>query len=448
MSEETRSPHTTTDHGRRSFLKRSAAATAGLSAGLMGSTNFAYAAGSDVVRYGLIGCGGRGTGAARDCAKAAEGTELVAMGELFEDRLDQSKEILKEVIPGSYRVTDETSFTGFDAYQKVIDSDVDLVLIAPPPGFHPMHLRAAVEAGKHVFVEKPAGVDPPGIASFVESGEIAKEKGLSLVTGTIYRRQPSFVEAVRRIHEGAIGEITSAQAYYLTGSIWLRERQAGMSDMEWQCRNWYYFDWLSGDHIVEQFVHNMDVHHWVFGELPERALATGGRLQRVDPSYGHIYDHFSVDFEYGNGAHMHAACRQMENTERLVSNRFVGTKGVAELNPDGSEIRTHDGEVIFQKSKGEINPYVTEHADLVRSIREEEPLNEAEEIAGSTMMAILGRESAYTGQALTMEEVRASQLDLMPEAFAFGEMPVPPVPVPGQTSLNRTMKKVAASAQG
>lgn len=431
---------------RRTFIKQSAVATAGLSAGLMASGNFAYAGGTDTIRYGLIGCGGRGTGAARDCAEAAEGTELVAMGDLFEDRLDQSKEILQEVIPESYKVTERTSYTGFEAYRHVIESDVDLVLIASPPGFHPMQLRAAVDAGKHVFLEKPAGVDPAGIESVRVSGRKAEEKGLSIVTGTIYRRQPNFVEAVERIHDGAIGQLLSSTAYYLTGSIWLRPRKPGMSDMEWQCRNWYYFDWLSGDHIVEQFVHNMDVHHWVHQGLPERALATGGRQQRVDPSFGHIYDHFSVDFEYASGARMHAACRQMENTETQIANRFVGTEGVAELNPSRSVIKTHDGEVLFEKEKGDVNPYVTEHTDLIRSIREGKPINEVEDITGSTMMAILGRESAYTGQHLTMEALRASGLDLMPETFAFGDMPVPPVPTPGVTTLNRRSPQEAGEA--
>ena len=431
---------------RRSFIKKSVAATAGLSAGLMASGNFAYAGGSDTIRYGLIGCGGRGTGAARDCAKAAEGTELVAMGDLFEDRLDQSREILKEVIPDSYKATEQTSYAGFEAYRHVIESDVDLVLIASPPGFHPMHMQAAVDAGKHVFLEKPAGVDPAGIASVRASGKKAEEKGLSMVTGTIYRRQPNFVDAIQQIHNGAIGELLSSTAYYLTGSIWLRERKPGMSDMEWQCRNWYYFDWLSGDHIVEQFVHNMDVHHWVHQGLPEQALATGGRQQRVDPSFGHIYDHFSVDFEFADGAHMHAACRQMENTETRIANRFVGTKGVADLNPTRSVIKTHDGEVLYDQEKGDVNPYVTEHEDLIRSIREGEPINETEDIAGSTMMGILGRESAYTGQHLTMEALRTSGLNLLPDTFEFGSMPVPPVPTPGVTTLDRRSPKKSSAA--
>lgn len=427
----------TEDHSRRSFIKKSVAATAGLSAGLMASGNFAYAGGSDTIRYGLIGCGGRGTGAARDCAKAADGTELVAMGDLFEDRLDQSREILQEVIPDSYNVTEATSFSGFEAYRQVIESDVDLVLIASPPGFHPMQLRAAIEADKHVFLEKPAAVDPAGIESVLASGQMAAEKGLSIVTGTIYRRQPNFVEAVRQIHDGAIGELLHSTAYYLTGPIWLRPRKPGMSDMEWQCRNWYYFDWLSGDHIVEQFVHNMDVHHWVHQGLPQQALATGGRQQRVDPSFGHIYDHFSIDFAYSDGARMHAACRQMENTETRIANRFVGTEGVADVNPTRSVIKTHDGEVLFDMEKGDVNPYVTEHEDLIRGIRAGTPINEAEDLAGSTMMAILGRESAYTGQNLSMEALRASGLDLLPDTFAFGDMPVPPVPTPGVTTLDR-----------
>jgi predicted dehydrogenase len=342
------------------------------------------------------------------------------------------------VIPERYKVTEETSFSGFEAYRHVIESDVDLVLIASPPGFHPLHLRAAVEADKHVFLEKPAGVDPAGIASVVASGQLADEKNLSIVTGTIYRRQPNFVDAVAHIHEGAIGQLLGSVANYLTGPIWLRERKPGMSDMEWQCRNWYYFDWLSGDHIVEQFVHNLDVHHWVYQDLPDRALATGGRQQRVDPSFGHIYDHFSIDFEFANGAHLHATCRQMENAARVTSNRFFGTEGVADLNPTSSVIKSHDGEVIYQADKGEVNPYETEHTDLIASIREGEPINEVEDLTGSTMMGILGRESAYTGQHLTMEELRSSKLDIVPKTFAFGDMPVPPVPTPGVTSLNRS----------
>src|SRR5690606_1738495 len=239
----------------------------------------------------------------------------------------------------------------------------------------------AVEAARHVFFEKPSNVDVAGYHSVVDSGRMAAERGLSPVTGTTYRRQPSFVEAIPQIHASAIGPIDVAQTSYLTGPIWLRERQPGMSDMEWQCRNWYYFTWLSGDHIVEQFVHNLDVINWVMQSLPERAIAMGGRLVRVDPSYGHIYDHSSVEHQYPGGVVVEAKCRQMEGTTNRVTNRIVGTEGVAELHPDRSIITSHDGEVIFRHAERDENPFVLEHADLITSIRAGEPINEAQQIA-------------------------------------------------------------------
>ena len=297
---------------RRDFIKTTAVATAGASAALMTSGDFAYAAGSDVLRVGLVGCGGRGTGAARDAVVSSPGVEVYAMGDLFADRLKQSKELLKEAIGDKLNVAEGRSFTGFDNYRGVIGSDVDLVILATPPGFRPLHFRAAVEAGKHVFLEKPIAVDPVGARSVMASGEVARQKGLSVVAGTLYRRQPSFTEAVRRIHDGMIGEVVAAQAYYLTGPVWLREREPGMSDMEWQCRNWYYFTWLSGDHLVEQFVHNLDVLNWVLQSHPVGGIGMGGRLQRVDPSFGHIYDHFSVELAYPGGVRAEAKCRQME----------------------------------------------------------------------------------------------------------------------------------------
>ena len=436
---------------RRTFIKTTAAATAGASVGLMATSNYAYAAGSDRLRVGVVGCGGRGTGAARDAAVAAPGVEIYAMGDLFEDRLDQSKALLKEAVGDALNVTEARSFTGFDNYEGVLGSDVDYVILAAPPGFRPRHFRAAVEAGKHVFMEKPAAVDPVGVRSIIASGEVARQQGLSVVAGTLYRRQPSFAEAVRRIHDGMIGEVVAAQAYYLTGPLWLRERQPGMSDMEWQCRNWYYFTWLSGDHVVEQFVHNLDVLNWVFQSHPVRSISMGGRLQRVDPSYGHIYDHFSVELEYPGGVRVEAKCRQMEGCERLVTNRIVGTEGTAELHPSSSRITAHDGKPLFEHPERGGNGYVIEHADLIESIRDGRPLNEARQIAESTLVGILGRESAYTGLALTWEAVAASHLALGPEAPAFGPAPMPPVPVPGVTTLERSVfgeaAKTAASAE-
>ncbi|MEZ4701632.1 MAG: Gfo/Idh/MocA family oxidoreductase [Rhodothermales bacterium] len=421
---------------RRAFLK-TAAATTGLAASLMPSGNFAYAGGSDAIRVGLIGIGGRGSGAARDCAESSEGVQLVAMGDLFRDRLEERRMPLKEALGDSYQVKDDHCFSGFDAYKHVIESDVDLVIMATPPGFRPIHLRYAVEAGKHCFIEKPCGVDPSGVRSVIESGEMAKAKGLSIVAGTQYRRQPSYVEAVKRIHEGRIGQVVGASEYYLTGPIWLRPRKPGMSDMEWQCRNWYYFTWLSGDHIVEQFVHNLDAINWVMQGPPVSAIGSGGRQKRVDPSFGHIWDNFNIQYTYANGARVTAMCRQMENCYTNVSNRIIGTEGVADVNPDSSLLTSHKGKVIFEYPEKGNNPYVQEHADLIASIREGKPLNEAEEVAYSTMTALLGREACYTGQELTWEQMMRSEQKLVPDDFAFGSLAEAPVAVPGVTQVER-----------
>ena len=428
---------------RRTFIRSSAAAAAGVST-LMHSRNFAYAAGSDALRVGLVGCGGRGTGAAVNAVEAAEGVEIYAMGDLFENRLDDSRQRLKEHLGERMQVTDARAFTGFDNYRHVIDSDVDYVILATPPGFRPVQFRYAMDAGKHVFMEKPSQVDVAGYHALLEAGAIADEKGLSVVAGTLYRRQPSFMDAVAEIHGGLIGQITGAYAYYMTGPIWLRPRLPGMSDMEWQCRNWYYFTWLSGDHIVEQFVHNLDVIQWVMGSVPERAIAMGGRLSRVDPSYGHIYDHFSVEYAFPGDVRVEAKCRQFEGTTGRVTNRIVGTQGVADLHPDSSIIRSHDGDVLFRRSEKGNNAYVVEHTDLIAAIRAGTPINETRQIANSTMIAVLGRESAYTGQQLTWEDMLTADMDLTPPAMAFGDLPDTPVPAPGRTRLNRSF--LAASA--
>ncbi len=422
---------------RRGFLKTAGAATVGFSA-LMHSGHFAYAAGSDRIRVGLIGCGGRGSGAANDCVTSSEGVDIYAMGDLFEDRLDTARGHLKEALGDRLTATDERCFSGFDAYRHVIGAGVDAVILATPPGFRPLHFAAAVEAGKHVFMEKPAAVDPAGIRAVIATGDEAAGKGLSVVAGTQYRRQPSFVEGVKRIHDGMIGEVVAAQEYYLTGPIWLRDRKPGMSDMEWQCRNWYYFTWLSGDHIVEQFVHNLDAINWALGAHPESALGIGGRIVRVDPSYGHIYDHFCVEYTYPNGVRVEAKCRQMEGTARQVTNRVVGTKGIAHLHTDHSVLTDHDGRELYRYGERGNNPYVQEHADWIQSIRAGRPINEAREVAHSTLTGIMGRESAYTGQVVSWEEALSANLDLAPKAFAFGSLPTPVVPQPGVTRLERT----------
>ena len=436
-------------YSRRDFIKTTAAVTTGLSVGLMQTGNFAYAHGSDALRVGVVGCGGRGTGAARDAVVSSEGVVVVAMADLFEDRLDRSRAALAEEIPPkAYQVTDDRAFTGFDGYLRVLESNIDMVILATPPGFRPLHLRAAVEAGKHIFAEKPIAVDPTGVRSVIETGQMAEAKGLSIVAGTLYRRQPSFMEAIQRIHDGMIGEIVAAEHYYMTGPIWLRERKPGMSDMEWQCRNWYYFTWLSGDHIVEQFVHNLDVMHWVFQGPPQKALAMGGRLVRVDPSYGHIYDHFSVLYEHEGGVRAEAKCRQMANCLNRVTNRIIGSEGVADLHTGSSVLRRHDGTVLYEQPEAGNNAYVQEHANLITAIRAGTPINEARQIAESTMTAIMGRESAYTGREVTWEEAMASTQDLVPQTFAFGETPHFSVAQPGKTVLDRHPWATPTTASG
>ncbi len=392
-----------------------------------------------LLRVGVVGCGGRGSGAAADAVQAAPNVEIYAMADLFRDRLQTAVEQLEEHAPDAFNVPPERQFSGFDAYEQVLETDVDYVILATPPHYRPQQLRAAVEADKHVFFEKPVGVDPPGVKQVIETGKIAEKKGLSLVTGTIYRRQDSFVEGVRRIHEGEIGDVLAGQAFYLTGPIWLREKKPGMSDREWQCRNWYYFTWLSGDHIVEQFVHNLDTINWVLQAHPVEARATGGRHLRTDPSYGHIYDHFSVVYTYPNDVQVRATCRQMERSAPFISNRIVGTEGHADLNPTETIITDNDGETLFEMEKGDEDPYVTEHTDLIESIRQNEPINEAEQIAHSTLTGILGREAAYTGQTITWDELlQADELALGPDTYSFGPASIPPVAQPGHTTLQRS----------
>lgn len=419
---------------RRDFMKQSAVATAGLSAGLMASGNYAYAGGTDSLKIALVGCGGRGTGAANNCVTSSEGVELIAMADLFQDRMEESKKELKERLGDSFQVPPERTFLGFDAYMRVLDTEADLVLFATPPAFRPIHLRAAVEAGKHVFIEKPVATAPTGIRSVMESAKMAEEKGLAIVAGTQRRHDPAYNAAMKRVHDGAIGKVTSGQVYWNQGGLWKHDRKPGMSDMEWQIRNWLYFTWLSGDHIVEQHVHNLDVANWALQSHPVKAIGVGGRQVRTDPSYGHIFDHFAIEFEYPNGARIFSMCRQQEGTPSRVEEYIVGTKGAtdghSQITVNGSTNWTYEGE--------DVNPYVQEHADLIASIRAGEPLNEGQRVAESVLTAIMGREAAYTGQEIEWDEILNSDLKLVPETFEFGSVPMPDVAAPGETELTRT----------
>jgi len=400
---------------------------------MVATGNYAHAQSSDVIKVGVIGCGGRGTQAAQNAVEAAPNVEIVAMGDLFQDRLDGSRETLKKVVGDKYKVTDAHAFTGFDAYKKVIASPVNYIILATPPGYRPEHFKAAIEAGKHVFMEKPVAVDAPGVRSVIESGKLAKQKGLGVVAGTQRRHQKAYLEAVKRIHDGAIGELVTAQVYWNQGALWHKTRQSGQSDMEWQNRNWYYYTWLCGDHIVEQHIHNIDVANWCFNEHPVKAIAMGGRQQRTDPAYGHIWDHFAVEFEYPNGARIQSFCRHWEGCRDNVSERIVGSKGWS--NPHG---RIFGENPLRYDDRNDPNPYVVEHTDNINAIRAGKPLNEARQVAESTLTAILGREAAYTGQEITWEQMLSCSTVLGPEILDLSaSLPVPPVAIPGKTKLLR-----------
>jgi len=413
---------------RRDFLKTTAAATA-----LMASGNFVYGfAANETIRVGLVGCGGRGTGAAKDCVESSSGIEIVALGDVFPDRLGQCKEYLRKTIGEHYKVADEQCFVGFEAYKNVIASNVDLVILATPPGFRPIHLKVAIESGKHVFMEKPVAVDPVGVRSVIASADLAKQKGLAIVAGTQRRHQLGYLEALKRIHAGAIGDVVSAQVYWNQGGLWMNARQPGWTDMEWQLRNWLYFTWLSGDHIVEQHIHNLDVANWALQSHPIKAVGVGGRQVRVEPAYGHIFDHFALEFEYPNGARVLSMCRQIDGTATRVDEYLIGTKGTADPAKWIKAAKPWRFEVEEPP-----NPYVQEHTDLIASIRKGQPLNEGRQVAESTLTAIMGREAAYTGQAITWDEIMNAELDITPKSFAFGPMPVSAVAVPGVTKLAR-----------
>ncbi len=422
---------------RRTFIKTSASAALSLAAVSI-KTGKLFAAGSDTLRVGLIGCGGRGTGAVKDCIRSSEGIELAAMGDLFADRLQGSLASLKAEVGANVKVTEETCFVGWDAYQKVIASDVDIVFLTTSPHFRPLHLQAAVAAGKHVFMEKPVAVDPVGVRSVIASSELAQQKDLAILAGTQRRHQNHYIEVMKRVHGGDIGDIVGGQCYFVIhDKPWLggfvKERQPGWSDMEYQCRCWYWYTWLCGDCIVEQHVHNLDIMNWAIGAHPVKCLGIGGREVRKGPEYGNIYDHFAVEFEYPGGVRILSMCRQTDGCSNRIAERVVGTQGAANTDEAAGSI---EGQVPFKYAGPTPNPYEQEHADLIASIRAGEPLNHGRRIAESTLTAIMGRMSAYTGKELKWDWVlKASQLDLTPPRYEMMDLPVEPVAIPGVTPL-------------
>jgi predicted dehydrogenase len=424
----------TSGMSRRDFIKTSAVVGA---AAIASGTNRIFATGSDKIRIGLIGCGGRGMHDATRCLNSSENVELIAMGDLFKDRLGGCRRTLKRNLPDKVKVTEDMCFVGWDAYKKVIGCDnVDLLILTETPHFRPAHLKAAIEAGRHVFMEKPVAVDPVGVRSVIESSELADEKNLTIVAGTQMRRISHLVEGIKRIRDGAIGELVGGQCVRIGGGMldWgPKERRPDWSDMEWQIRRWLFFTWLSGDFIVEMHVHNLDLMNWAFGGPPVQCMGMGGRQVRTAPEYGNVYDHFAVEYEYPNGVRVEYMGAQIGGAEDRNDQRLVGTKGRA-YNDFGRFII--EGANQSEYAWDGVDPCLTQHADQIAAIREGKRLNEGKRIAESTLTAIMGRMSAYTGRAFSWKwAMNGSKLDLRPLKYEFGDLPMRPVAVPGQTKL-------------
>ena len=426
-----------TKSSRRDFLKVSTASAVGaVLASQFGMVPHVHAAGSDTLRVGLVGCGGRGTGAASQALNADANVKLVAMGDMFPDRihdclatLNRDKEIAAKI-----DVKEDCCFTGFDAYKHVIAS-VDVVLLATPPHFRPAHLKAAVEAGKHMFVEKPVAVDAPGIRAVFEACAEAKKKNLSIVSGLCWRYHNGMRETFKRIHDGAVGDIVALHCSYNTGALWMKECRPEWSDMEWQLRNWLYFTWLSGDHNVEQHIHSLDKMAWAMGnEYPVRASGMGGRQVRTGPQFGHIFDHHAVVYEFANGVKCFAFCRQQENCANDVNDHVMGTKGTCDVM---KHVIKGENPWHYQPVKGSKDDmYQNEHNELFASIRAGKPINDGDLMTKSTLMAIMGRMATYTGKVITWEMALNSEEDLTPPKYEFGPLPVAGVAMPGVTKFS------------
>ncbi len=448
---------------RRNFIKSTAALGTAAMLTDLGSQR-AHAGNSGTLKVGLVGCGGRGVGAAINAVESqnGQGVQIVALGDLFMGRvkgedltqfggkrypgamttIPNALQAKKFNLAACYKVTADTCFDGFDCYKKVIDSGIDIVILATPPGFRPMMLEYAVEKGVHVFMEKPVCTDFPGGVRVIAAGEKAKQKGLAIVAGTQRRHEEAYLQILDRVQNGEIGEIVGGQCYWNGGTLWHRGENPDWTPMEHQCRNWIYYTWLSGDHIAEQHVHNIDILNWALGGPPEKCMSTGGRLVRTDPKFGNVYDHFACEFEYANGARVASYCRQMAGATNRVSEVILGTKGKASasgvgrilghgLDADGKPRELFRYKV--QPGQRKPNPYVQEHADLIASIRSGKPLNEAKDVADSCLTALMGAISAYTGRQVKYEAlIQKAKRSIFPEKLEFGPAPQIPVALPGQ----------------
>ena len=427
---------------RRDFVRTSTAAGAALAAGGLSIARSAHGAGADDwLRVGLVGCGGRGTGAAANALDADKRTKLVAVADAFGDRLESSLAGLQKRFADRVAVDADHRFVGLDCCERLVQSGVDVVLLAEPPHFRPRNLKTCIDAGKHVFCEKPVAVDAPGVRSILAASEEAAKKGLNIVSGLCWRYHYGVRETIKRIHDGAIGDVLAVQGYFNTGLLWERPRQPDWTEMTFQLRNWYYFTWLSGDFNVEQHVHTLDKGLWVMHDQPPAvAWGTGGRQVRTDPKFGNIYDHHAVVYEWTNErpVTMYSYCRQMANCWNENSAIVIGSKGRANILK-----HTIEGETKWRYDGPGGNMYDIEHQELFAAIRAGKPINNGRYMALSTMMGILGRMTTYTGKRITWDEAMASKEDLSPKQYTFdAEPPILPGPdgkypvaVPGVTKL-------------
>lgn len=435
---------------RRTFLKNSAAVAASAAA-LQSLSSSVFAAGDDAVKVGLVGMGGRGTGAANQALSTDGKVKLVAVADAFWDVIDdQLKQIANSVKgkPNEFNPEDVQKFGGLDAYKQVIDSDIDVVILATPPGFRPIHFAAAVDKGRHVFMEKPVATDPSGVRLVLEKAKLAKEKNLKVGVGLQRRHEPAYRELIQMVHDGVIGDVIASRVYWNGGGVWepKKTREQVKTEMEYQIWNWYYYNWLCGDHICEQHIHNLDIGNWLKNGFPVSANGMGGRQVRTDKRYGEIYDHHAVEYTYADGSKMFSQCRHIQGCWNSVDEHAHGTNGTIHLQggaPKQCYIEMPNGTKIFAKTKHD-NPYQVEHDDIFKAIRTgADGYNEAEYGAMSTMTAILGRLCTYSGKVITMEQALNSEVSIMPKEYGLdAEPPVKPnengeypIAIPGKSKV-------------
>ena len=442
MNKKTQTPN---DASRRSFVQKTALATGGLLSVPFSLDAMAHVSDNKKLKLALVGCGGRGSGAAVQALTADDKVELVAMADAFGDRLEKSLKGIQDHFEGEKKieVNEKNRFVGFDAYKKAIDL-ADVVILTTPPGFRPYHFEYAIANDKHVFMEKPLATDPVGIRKVLETAKLAKQKQLNVVVGLQRHYESKYIDLHQKISSGAIGKIRSGQVYWNDGGVWVNKRKPGQNELEYQMRNWYYFNWLCGDHILEQHIHNIDVANWFIGDYPVSAQGMGGRQVRNGIDHGEIFDHHFVEFTYASGAVVSSQCRHQKGCMNRVDEVFQGSKGAVEL---GKAIITDlEGNQTYkynEKWGEEPNPYQVEHDRLFASIRNGDVISDTENGARSTMTAILGRMATYSGKKISMEEALNSNLQLMPEEVTWDSTPptLPdstgryPIPTPGKTTF-------------